>query len=137
MTTQEKIEVMKAYTEGKKIQIAEKNINNWRDYVPILEPEWQWGENDYRIKPEEKYRPYKDTDELKADFFKDCPDMGKRHRPAIWVVSDTGNEYEICGFSTGGEWVYIHNAGAYTLEDLFKSFTYLDGSPCGIKEETN
>lgn len=85
------------------------------------------------IEEESKYRPYRDTAELKADFFKDCPDMGKRHRLAIWVVSDTGYELEICGFSSG-EYVYIHNAGAYTLEDLFKSFKYLDGSPCGIKE---
>ena len=63
MTTQEKIEVMKAYEDGKTIQAYSgfewKNIRN---------PSWDWAHNDYRIKPEEKYRPYKDSDEMIADF---------------------------------------------------------------------
>ena len=87
------------------------------------------------IEEEPKYRPYRDTDELKANFFKDCPDIDKRHRPAIWVVSHDGTELEITGFSYDDNHVLIHNAGAYTMEDLFKDYKYLDGSPCGIKEK--
>lgn len=82
-----------------------------------------------------KYRPYKDTAELKADFFEDCPDMGKRYRPSIWVVSNLGSEYEISGFSNDGQRVFIYCAGGYTMENFFKDFKKLDGSPCGIKED--
>ena len=81
-----------------------------------------------------KYRPYKDTDELKADFFKDCPDMGKRYRPAIWVVTHTGSEIQIEGFYDNCKEVLI-NGEYYSMQELFDCFTYLDGSPCGIKEE--
>lgn len=87
------------------------------------------------IEEEPKYRPYRDTDELKADFFKDCPRMDKRHRPAIWVVTKFGSEYEIGGFSNDGQHVLIHCAGTYTMKELFENFNFLDGSPCGIKEE--
>lgn len=86
------------------------------------------------IEEEPKYRPYKNTDELKADFFKDCPDMGKRHRPAIWVVTLTGSEIQIEGFYDNCKEVLI-NGEYYSMQELFDCFTYLDGSPCGIKEE--
>ena len=85
------------------------------------------------IEEEPKYRPYRDTNELKADFFKDCPDMGKRYRPAIWVVTDTGSEIQIEGFYDNCEEVLI-NGEYYSMQELFDCFTYLDGSPCGIKE---
>lgn len=87
------------------------------------------------IKEEPKYRPYRNTAELKADFFKDCPEIGKRHRPAIWIVSEEGTELEVTGFSYDGSDVFTSDACAYTMEHLFKFFTYLDGSPCGIKEK--
>lgn len=86
------------------------------------------------IEEKPKYRPYKDTNELKADFFKDYPEMGKRYRPAIWIVSSSGAELEISFFSKEGSYVLTNNACGHTMEDLFKNFTYLDGSPCGIKE---
>lgn len=135
MTTQEKIEVMKAYAEGKKIQYSNKDGKIWMDWPYSIEPSWDWFHQDYRIKPENKYRPYKDTAELKADFFKDCPDMGKRHRLSIWVVSHGGTELEITGFSEKGNYAFTDNAGVRSMEDLFKNFKYLDGTPCGIKED--
>lgn len=56
MTTEEMIEVMKAYTEGKKIQCKEVYGKSWH----ICTPAWDWRNFDYRIKPESHYRPYKD-----------------------------------------------------------------------------
>ena len=85
------------------------------------------------IEEDPKYRPYKDTDELKADFFKDCPEMSKRHRPAIWVVSKFGSEFQIGGFTYKGKCVLI-SGDHYSMQELFDLFTYLDGTPCGIKE---
>lgn len=132
MTTQEKIEVMEGFVEGKKIQWRPKFDIKWDDCV--YGPDWNWNMNDYRIKPEEKYRPYKDTNELKADFFKDCPQMSKRYRMAIWVVMPNGTELEITGFSGNGEYALI-NGEYYSMEDLFKDFKYPDGSPFGIRED--
>lgn len=46
-TTAQKIEVMQAYVDGKKIQghVA----GEWCDFEG--EPNWQWFSNDYRVKP--------------------------------------------------------------------------------------
>ena len=84
------------------------------------------------IKEKPKYRPYKDTAELKSDFFKDCTEMDKRHRPAIWIVSSRGIERQIEGFSSIS---VLINGVYYSMEELFDNFTYLDGAPCGIMED--
>lgn len=51
MTTKEMIEVMQAYEDGKQIQVAPKNDEDWGD---ISRPYWNWIANDYRIKPKEE-----------------------------------------------------------------------------------
>lgn len=51
-STEDKIAVMQAYVEGKKIQSRccfPKEIDNWED---CCDPVWNWGQFDYRIKPE-------------------------------------------------------------------------------------
>ena len=84
------------------------------------------------IEEEPKYRPYKDTNELKADFFKeDRLDISKRHRPAIWIVSSRGIERQIEGFSSIS---VLINGVYYSMKELFENFTYLDGTPCGIMD---
>lgn len=52
MTTKEMIAVMKAYEEGKKIEYKTTTYGTWKDMDFV--PNWNWGEYDYRIKPEEK-----------------------------------------------------------------------------------
>jgi len=51
-TLKEKVEVMQAYLEGKPIQ---DNIDGeWTDWISAIEPSFQWGVYDYRIKPKNK-----------------------------------------------------------------------------------
>jgi len=52
MTTKEKIEIMQAYENGKKIEWRPNAFKRpWNDY--LNEPEWNWEYYQYRIKPEE------------------------------------------------------------------------------------
>lgn len=57
MNTKEKIEIMQAYVEGKTVQNKKRCSPeaNWKDYTSCNEPYWNWGEFDYRIKPEVLY----------------------------------------------------------------------------------
>lgn len=87
-----------------------------------------------KVKKEPKYRPYKDTDEMIADWKerfkpKDWPSYSM---PQIWVIWDDTKSY-IDGFSKNE----VSIRGYYrTMDGLFKAgCTYLDGSPCG-KEVT-
>lgn len=87
------------------------------------------------IEEQPKYRPYKDTDEMVEDF-------KKRTRlvtydfcyPSIWIKSCDGFVSLITEFGFGCVWSSVHQVGI-SMKELFDSYTYLDGSPCGIKEE--
>ena len=125
--TKRKIEVMQAYVEGKKIQVKACGASEWRDC--ILEPEWDWVSCEYRVKPEEQYRPYKDYHEMVDDF---CERFGVNchayEMPMIWVKQKaTGTMRLLKTFS--------HDTEAGTLIRMFDACTYLDGSPVGKKVE--
>lgn len=134
MTTQEKIEVMKAYEDGKTIQSYDLEQDKW---VNCQNPTWNWLGFDYRIKPEPTYRPYKDIDEMIEDFRKKVG-MGypKLFLPSVWVKRKDGGDFAklITEFGYSCVWLSCSDIGT-PMEKLFDDFTYLDGSPCGIKEE--
>jgi len=55
MNTKEKIAVMQAWLDGKEIQVKGYRDGIW--YGIAGEPNWTWGDNIYRIKPEEISKP--------------------------------------------------------------------------------
>ena len=132
MTTQEKIEVMKGYAEGKKIQWRLKANPEWGDCTG--EPHWDWYCNDYRIKPERKYRPYKDTDEMIEDFKKRAGIVtNEMSLPNIWIREKRCQRSKHSIDSMNGRSV-SNSVLAVPLQRLFDEYVYLDGTPCGIKE---
>lgn len=51
MNTKEKIEVMQAWEDGKPIQYKTSIRDMWNDWEYSYEPNWNWEECKYRIKP--------------------------------------------------------------------------------------
>ena len=49
MTTEEQIEVMQAFVDGKQIQFKNEFSIDWIDLDSS--PSWAWGILDYRVKP--------------------------------------------------------------------------------------
>lgn len=131
MTTKEKIEVMKAYEDGKTIQAYDLEQNKW---VNCHNPTWNWDTLDYRIKPEPTYRLYKDTAEMIEDFKKRFnAKVPPYAMPMIWVkYKDIKDCRLITGFMSK---TVVLVDSAFGMFNLFDGFTYLDGSPCGMKEE--
>jgi len=132
MTTKEKIEVLQAYEDGKKIQCKYRKDGDvkWEDSP---EPSWNFGCLDYRIKPEPKYRPYIDTAEMITDWMKRFGTYDTNVvMPPIWIKDGKDGKFHVTDY-------YHHSVGLFscnkTLIDLFYGFTYLDGTPCG-KEVT-
>lgn len=79
----------------------------------------------YRIKPEQKYRPFKNAEE--------CWEEMQKHQPFGWVK--IGDWYctikEIRPTSA-----FCHGGGdVFHYEDMVKQITFADGTPFGIKEE--
>ena len=136
MTTQEKIKAMQAYAEGKKIQWRSKAEgeadSKWYDCDG--EPHWNWTWTEYRIKPEEKYRPYKNTEEMIEDFKKRFNvEVPPYAMPMIWVKYKNIKDCRlITGFMAKTVVIIGSSSG---MCNLFDCYTYLDGSTCGIKDE--
>lgn len=89
------------------------------------------------------YRPYKSIDELISDYivrentilnnaFKTLPLFSL---PIIWVKNKKyKNRVCISGFDESDIVQYVMMDGyPYSLESLFRDFTFLDASPCGKK----
>lgn len=101
---------IKAFTEGKTIQILERD-DCWCDTeIPCFVVDFK-----YRIKPESKLVPFDFTDAEKL--------IGKvvkvKNMSTMFLVTAVFNN--LCNLS-GFE---------YTYEKLLSGFTFLDGSPCG------
>ena len=129
----ELLPIMQAFAEGKQIQWRYFSRNDeWKDTEkPCFDGDGT--EIEYRIKPPtKKYRPYKDCEEMIQDFYKKYLISETDYDlPLIWVKGK--NEVGRClivkfGLST----VDIVNKNL-TLENLFTYFTYLDGSPIGVR----
>ena len=121
--------ILQAFAEGKVIECRTKpsliegsDVPN--DWTEMKEIEF-WSNIEYRIKPEPKYRQFKDSEECWAEM--------QKHQPFGWVK--IGDWYctikEIRPTST-----FCHGGGdVFHYEDMVKQITFADGTPFGIKVE--
>lgn len=90
----------------------------------------------YLVEEPTKYRPYENTDEMIEDFKK----RAKKHYnanffkcpmfyPFIWLKSKENGDKPLCTYF--GVSNVLVGMKYFSLETLFKKYTYLDGSPCG------
>lgn len=112
--------IIQAFAEGKTIEyysndnwIEDKNFN----FIDKAQ--------NYRIKPEPKYRPFANAEE--------CWQEMQKHQPFGWLKHKTDNVYSLiskidkdcCYFAVNVYWGF---------DTLFKTKTFIDGTPFGIKE---
>lgn len=110
--------LIQAYAEGKTIQVKLKTdgkalTENWAD---VVNTDWNVTRC-YRIKPEPKYRPFKDTEE--------CWEEMQKHQPFGWTKLKGEIEYS---FMTD-----VNDNINYS--DAIREYTFADGTPFGIKED--
>ena len=92
-----------------------------------------------------KLRPYRDTDEMVDHFCRHFNLIPQEHcLPRIWIKGKPEDRYrdeilEVIGFYKKSNTVVVGRScddeNEFTLDELFMHFTYLDGSPCGVKGE--
>ena len=113
--------IIQAWAEGKNIQFL--SDGEWHD---INQADFTCYPDKYRIKPEPKYRPFRNVEE--------CWQEMQKHQPFGWLKDrDTGGYiiiselyYEDIEISGNNGWDYV---------GLMKCYTFADGTPFGIKEE--
>lgn len=138
MTTKEMIEIMQAYEDGKIIEYRLKNTKEDEPWVLISKPCWDWDKCDYRIKPKDSYRPYMDANEFR-DHWDTLTTPGDTYQSVkdslfqgMWLKNKTTGGFEqVLGYS--GKLVHI-GLGYYSFAEMLVFYTYLDGTPFGIKE---
>ena len=120
----ELLPILKAYAEWKQIQFF--CGTGWEDKDELS---FDSDPSKYRIKPESKYRPFKSVEECWQEMHK--------HSDFGWIKNKKEKDYyNIVNISKNSEDTeVIINAFPYTFTALFISFTFIDGSPFGIKEE--
>lgn len=127
----ELLPIIKAFAEGKKIEMAlfddDGAISEWSD---VHFPKWL-DNHIYRIKPEPKYRPFKDADE--------CWEEMKKHEPLGWLINKNNHGREIIE-SIGS--MFTRNDNDVLTESIWKSYVYIfenytfaDGTTFGVKVE--
>lgn len=119
------ISILKAFSEDKAIQWYDDSIDKWVDVSVICLEETA---NSYRIKPEPKYRPFKNADECWAEM--------QKHQPFGWLKRIGDNEYNLLTDVDGSvecEGVRIDGDG-FGWDRANYEYTFADGTPFGIKE---
>ena len=117
--------IIQAFTNGKTIQVKLKTngkalTENW---VDVTNPDWDKARC-YRIKPEPKYRPFKDAEE--------CWEEMQKHSPCGWIKNSYGY-FEITGIKKEGVCFGVVN-NFHVYEYLFTDYLFADGTPFGMKE---
>lgn len=123
MKVSEQIAIMKAYEDGKTIEQKLLDGTEWNSIVHVEDFPFDFVANEYRIKPEDKYRPYKSVDEA----------FNEAEKHGFWVKSkDRHSLFFIDSFeATGNGDIYIGHCHVGAFIEKFIWFD--DCSPCGVK----
>ena len=124
-------ELYSALVEGKTIQIKNPS-GTWED-VKIEELYDIFDYNKYRIKPQSKYRPFKDKEE--------CWQEMQKHQPVGYIMNKERKyitlitEVYTCNITNGLYFRLSNSTQHNNAKDFFKDYKFVDGTPFGIKEE--
>lgn len=130
--TAELMPIIKAFAEGRTI---ERKTRSW-EFNKDWHDETQWEETEelifrdtfvYRIKPEPRYRPFKNTEE--------CWQEMQKHQPVGFMkFKDTESGYYMLTNISKGIGVGINDC-LFSYDRIFNDYTFADGLPFGVKVE--
>lgn len=121
--------ILQAYAEGKVIECRTKPSfiegtdvpNEWTEMKEIE----YWKKTEYRIKPEQKYRPFANVEECWTEMLK--------HQPFGWTYDYTNNIWDSIARVTSSGIIYEEDMRCF--EDVFNRVKFADGVPFGVKVE--
>lgn len=121
----ELLPIIQAFVEGGKIEYRELGEEHWSG---TSTPTFDIESNEYRIKPKNKYRPFKDAEE--------CWQEMQKHQPFGWIKGKEGEHHSlITSIIADEEEVYINGISGFVLDEIMEHYTFADGLPFGVKVE--
>lgn len=121
----ELLPILQAFAEGKTIEMS--SLNGWVSQNDLRMVLLKSNPRVYRIKPEPKYRPFKDAEE--------CWHEIRKHEPFIKykTIESSKDVYLIIQrIKTDGIETDVERLD---FETAFECFTFADGTPFGVKVE--
>ena len=121
--------ILQAFAEGRVIECRTKPSliegsdvpNDWTEMKEI----GFWNNIEYRIKPEPKYRQFKDSEE--------CWQEMQKHQPFGWVKSTLFKDFALVKRVTT---LYVEiNRDIIDYKDALEKFTFADDNNFGVKVE--
>ena len=115
--------ILQAFADGKTIESrcikGDKSL--WYDDEdPSFDNDFE-----YRLKPEPKYRPFKDAEECWAEM--------QKHQPFGWLKRKKDGYYS---FITMLNYRFrLNGYDGWRFDDVINKFTFADGTPFGVKVE--
>ena len=129
----ELLPIMQAFAEGKTIQF-QNTFGAWIDIPNNGKVFFDEGLTEFRIKPESKYRPFKNQEECWNEMLK--------HQPFGWVKDECKYVHIVCVYKNQIEFSpdedaddILHSCTMTFSDVLEQGYTFSDGTPFGIKEE--
>ena len=119
--TADYIKVMQAYVEGKQIQYKDDEV-----WIDIDDPDWDWHNWEYRIKPEPNYRPFRDSEE--------CWQEMQKHQPFGWIKDKEDGHYSMVAMVDDAV-IRISGNKDWFIDEIMNNYTFADGEPFGINIE--
>lgn len=122
-TIAEMKEILEAIEQGKEVQYQEAGTTNeWGKYIGKTPNFFSFR---YRVKPEKKWRPFKNTEEL--ILVSTSPNYSVYVKP-----KGSQDTLLISGYNHNE--VYITTYGWKDVGSLLEHFTFVDDTPCGVEE---
>ena len=122
--------ILQAFAEGKVIEFKTKTgtistciPNEWTEMEEIR----FWSNVEYRIKPEPKYRPFKDAEECWQEMLK--------HQPFGWIKGKEDEYHTFITVVDNNDEMSLSGNGGWSFIGIMKYYTFADGTPFGMKEE--
>ena len=121
--------ILQAYSEGRVIECRTKpstvkGVDVPNEWTEMKEIEF-WNNIEYRVKPEPKYRQFKDSEECWHEMLK--------HKPFGWVKSTLFKDFALVKRVTT---LYVEiNRDIVDYKDALEKFTFADDNNFGVKEE--
>ena len=125
MTREEAKELMpiiQAFAEGKAIQQTDGY-----DWYDLDYPDFMANGSSYRIKPETKYRPFKNAEE--------CWQEMQKHQPFGWLKDKNDEHLTLITVVDNDKLMALNGRVGWDFLGMMNNYTFADGMPFGVKEE--
>ena len=126
----ELLPIIQAFADGKTIQYYSTHPTpHWEDILSNERVDFSKNSSKYRIKPEPKYRPFKDA--------KECWQEMQKHQPFGWIKDKEDGHYTLVTAINKNDvdQISLNGNTGWLFSSISKFYTFADGTPFGIKKE--